>query len=75
MREPRMRGPGRISIPGIRGADKGGPGRGGPGIPGPPMHGPQNTVFKACRYPPEYPGLDSKNLTSGKSIEELVAEK
>jgi hypothetical protein len=42
----------------------GGPGRGGPPPGGPP-------VFRAYRYGRQFPGLAGKNLTPGKTIEEL----
>jgi len=35
----------------------------GKGIP--PMPKPQNSVFKAYRYAPDYPGLQGKDLTPG----------
>ncbi len=50
--------------PGRRGA----PRRGGPG--GPES---KNPVFKISRYGPDYAGLVGKDLTPGKSVEELVA--
>jgi hypothetical protein len=49
------------------------PGFGGPGGPpgfafGPPGGG---ALFRAYRYPPDYPGLAGRILTPGKTIEEL----
>jgi hypothetical protein len=45
------------------------PGRGGfPGFGGPQGGAP---VFRAYRYGPDYPGLAAKDLTPGKTIEEL----
>jgi hypothetical protein len=46
------------------------PGRGGPG--GPPGIG--NALFRAYRYPASYPGLAGKELTPGKTLEELQAK-
>jgi len=34
---------------------------------------PTNTVFRAYRYPPDYPGLIGKDLKPGKKLEDLVA--
>ena len=52
--------------PGMR---RGGPpaGPGGPGGPG----GMGNSVFRAYRYAKDYPGLAGKDLTPGKTVEEL----
>jgi Arylsulfotransferase (ASST) len=56
---------------------QGGPqqkGQGGPpGGPGGPMMG--NTLFRAPRYGPEFPGLAGKTLKPGKTIEEMEALK
>jgi hypothetical protein len=54
----------------------GGPGPGGPGGGGPPAFlfaGPPGgaSLFRAYRYGPDYPGLASKDLKPGKTIEEL----
>jgi len=35
------------------------------------LSGPGNPVFRAYRYAPEYPGLANRDLTPGKTIEEL----
>ena len=45
------------------------PGPGGP--PGPPGGFGGNSVFRAYRYPMDYPGLAGKDLTPGKTVEEL----
>jgi hypothetical protein len=57
--------PGRIAAPG------GGP----PGMfgPGGPMQM-ESALFRAYRYPASYPGLAGKDLTPGKTIEELQAK-
>ena len=53
-----------------------GPFGGPPGGPGGPFGGPPGGggVFRAYRYGPDYPGLAGKDLTPGKSIEQLEAE-
>jgi Spy/CpxP family protein refolding chaperone len=54
-----------------------GPGRpGGPGFGGPPGFGPPGgaSLFRAYRYGAEYPGLKGKDLTPGKTVEELQAK-
>ena len=33
-----------------------------------------NPVFRAYRYAPDYPGLAGKNLTPGKTVEEILKE-
>ena len=48
-------------------------GMGGPPGPGGPIMG--NTLFRAYRYGPEFPGLAGKSLKPGKSIEEMEALK
>ena len=48
---------------------QGGPPRG----PGGPIAG--NTLFRATRYGPGFPGLAGKTLNPGKSIEEMEAQK
>jgi hypothetical protein len=51
-----------------------GGGRGGPGGPGGfPGFGPPGggSLFRAYRYAPNYPGLVGKDLTPGKTLEEL----
>jgi Arylsulfotransferase (ASST) len=68
--------PGR---PGGPGAPPRGPG-GPPGVPGGPPMGPpggfgDNSVFRAYRYPKDYPGLAGKDLTPGKAVEELEAKR
>lgn len=45
-----------------------GPGGGPPGFGGPPGG---DSVFRAYRYGPDYPGLAGRDLTSGKTVEEL----
>lgn len=45
----------------------GGPGQGRTGVAGL-----SNCVFRACRYGPDYPGLAGKELTGGRTIEELL---
>ncbi len=51
------------------GSGPGGPSRGGPsGFGGPPGGG---AVFRAYRYGPDYPGLSGKDLTPGKTVDEL----
>jgi hypothetical protein len=70
-------GPGRGGPPGPGAPGRGGPpgrgGRGGPGGPpgffgGPPGGG---SLFRAYRYAPDFPGLAGKDLTPGKTVEEL----
>ena len=51
---------------------QGGPPR-GPGGPGGPIAG--NTLFRALRYGPAFPGLAGKMLKPGKTIEEMEAMK
>ncbi len=58
--------------PGGPGGPPGGPG-GPPRGPGGPIMG--NTLFRAYRYGPEFPGLAGKTLKPGKSIEELEGVK
>jgi Spy/CpxP family protein refolding chaperone len=69
-----------------RGGPGGGPGFGGPG--GPPGFGPPGgpggppgfggpgggSVFRAYRYAASYPGLAGKDLTPGKTVEELESK-
>jgi hypothetical protein len=53
---------------------RGGPGRFGPGGPGGfPGFGPPGggALFRAYRYTAKYPGLAGKDLTAGKTIEEM----
>jgi hypothetical protein len=60
---------------------RGGPGGGPPGGAGGPAGGPPaflfagppggSAVFRAYRYGPDYPGLASKDLKPGKTVEEL----
>jgi hypothetical protein len=61
-------------------AGPGGPGRGGPGgrgpggpggMPGGPPGG--SSLFRAYRYAADYPGLARKDLTPGKTVEQLQA--
>ena len=70
-------GPQQKAQGGPPGKGQGGPpqkGMGGPGFgPGGPIMG--NTLFRAYRYGPEFPGLAGKSLKSGKSIEEMEAAK
>jgi hypothetical protein len=47
---------------------------GGPGM-GQVKPGPQNSIFKAHRYGPDYPGFTGKNLTSGKPLVELIKKR
>ncbi len=50
------------------------PGPGGPRGPGGPPMGPGgfgNAVFRAYRYPRDFPGFAGKDLTPGKTVEEL----
>ena len=49
----------------------GGPPRGPGGPPGPPGGFGGNAVFRAYRYAKDYPGLAGKDLTPGKTVEEL----
>ena len=49
----------------------GGPPRGQGRPPGPPGGFGGNAVFRAYRYPKDYPGLAGKDLTPGKTVEEL----
>ena len=63
-RPPRL--PPRRSAPGP-GAPPPGPG----GPPGPPGGFGGNSVFRAYRYAKDYPGLAGKDLTPGKTVEEL----
>ena len=49
----------------------GGPPRGPGGPPGPPGGFGGNSVFRAYRYAKDYPGLAGKDLTPGKTVEEL----
>ncbi len=58
------RGPGGPPGPGGPGGPPGGPG-GPPGPPGP--HG----VFRVYRYGKDYPGLAGRDLTPGKTVEEM----
>ena len=46
--------------------------KGGPGMGAPDNSGLQNSVFKALRYAPDYPGLQAKNLTPGAPLVEHV---
>jgi hypothetical protein len=59
-------------------AGRGGPGAGGRGgARGAPAGGGANNpqaIFRAIRYAPEFPGLQGKTLTPGKSIEEFVRQ-
>jgi Spy/CpxP family protein refolding chaperone len=48
----------------------GGPG-GTPGLGGPPNMRPGSALFRAYRYAANYPGLAGKELTAGKTIEDL----
>ncbi len=62
--------------PGFRPGGPGAPpfGRGGPrpaGPPGPPGGFGGNSIFRAYRYAKDYPGLAGKDLTPGKTVEEL----
>jgi hypothetical protein len=64
--------------PGFRPGGPGGarPGLGGPPGPGGPPMGPPggfggNSVFRAYRYTKDYPGLAGKDLTPGKTVEEI----
>ena len=52
------------------------PGGGGPGGPGgPPGGGPSgSSLFRAYRYAANYPALAGKDLTPGKTVEELQAK-
>ncbi|HWE37390.1 MAG TPA: aryl-sulfate sulfotransferase [Isosphaeraceae bacterium] len=52
----------------------GGPPPGGPG--GPPGGGPAGgaALFRAYRYAPDYPGLAGRDLTPGKTVEEIQKE-
>jgi hypothetical protein len=51
------------------------PGRGfGPGGPGGPLGGIANALFRAYRYASSHPGLAGKDLTPGKTLEELQAK-
>lgn len=50
--------------PGMAPHDGNGPGKG--------KREPQNCVFRAYRYAPDYPGLAGKELTAGKTVEELL---
>jgi hypothetical protein len=61
--------------PGSPGGPPGGPGGPGgrPRGPGGPMMG--NTLFRAYRYGPDFPGLAGKVLKPGNSIEEIEAAK
>lgn len=58
------RGPGGDRPPGGR------PPGGGPG----PGRGAQNSVFRAYRYGPDYAGLDGKDLSPGRTIEETLPD-
>ena len=44
-----------------------------PGMPGPGMGGPFGGLFRAYRYAPNYAGLSGKDLTPGKTLEELIS--
>jgi hypothetical protein len=55
-------------------AGGGPPGFGGGGFPGFGRPGGGGSLFRAPRYAPDYPGLDGKDLTPGKTIEELQAK-
>jgi hypothetical protein len=59
------------TLAGFVNAWAGGPGPGGGGG-GPPNLG--AAVFRSYRYPANYPGLQGKDLTPGKTIEELQAK-
>src|SRR5262249_31447925 len=66
--------PGRGGPGGPPGGPGGPPGGGGPpGFGGGPPGG--SPVFRAYRFAPTYPGLAGKDLTPGKTIEELQAKK
>jgi hypothetical protein len=56
---------------GPRGGRPGGPPPGPGGPPGPPRGFGGNSVFRAYRYAKDYPGLAGKDLTPGKTIEEV----
>jgi len=45
-----------------------------PVIGGPGESGPQNSVFKAHRHSPDYPGLKCKDLTPGESLVQYVTK-
>jgi hypothetical protein len=66
---------GRGGPPGFRPS---GPPRFGTGGPGgfPGSRGPRgrNSLFRAYRYGPDYPGLAGKELNPGKTVEELEGE-
>lgn len=73
-------GPGGPGGPGRPGAPPPGPG-GPPGGPGGPPSGAPDfrttgvmPVFRTYRFAPTHPGLKGKELTAGKTIEELQAE-
>ena len=61
--------------PGNRPGGPGGPPRGPGGPPGGPGGFGGNSVFRAYRYAKDYPGLAGKNLTPGKRVEELEANR
>ncbi|MFQ5720926.1 MAG: aryl-sulfate sulfotransferase [Candidatus Aminicenantales bacterium] len=46
-----------------------------PGMGSPPKPGPQNSVFKAYRYAPDYPGLQGKDLTPGQPLIQYIKKK
>ncbi len=63
--------PGRPPRPGMLGP----PGEVGPGRRGHRGHGPKNEVFRVTRYDPDYSAFAGKDLTPGKTIEELLPAK
>lgn len=73
---PRRRQASGVGQPGFPGGGFGPPGRGpgrfGPPGPGPARLGPgRGELFRACRYGVDYPGLLGKDLTKGKTFDEL----
>lgn len=58
--------------PGMDRPDRGAAGMPGPGMGGPGKGGPSNTLFRAYRYTPGYPGLKDRDLTPGKTVEQLA---
>lgn len=68
--------PGPGGPPGAGFRPMGPPGPGGPGFPpmGPPG-GMGNAIFRAYRYAKDYPGLKGKDLTPGKTVEEMEKTK
>ena len=67
-------GPGFVRGPGGPGPGGGGPGGPGPGGPGGPGGRMGNVLFRAVRYPLDFPAFTGKDLKSGKTLVEIQEE-